>query len=349
MRTIQIADKLVGNNEPVFVVAEVGVNHNGSVATGKKLIAAAKDAGADAVKFQTFKTDKVVTKYAAKADYQKIGVSQNESQYEMIKKLELGPDKIAELFDCAQKEDIIFLSSAFDRESVDLLDRLGVAAFKIASGEITNFPLLQYIAGKGKPLIMSTGASTIAEIGEALKTVRRDGAQDVILLHCVTSYPARKEDSNLRTIVTLKKRFKLPVGFSDHTLGIEVSIAATALGAVLIEKHFTLNRNMPGPDNRMSLQPDELKELIAAIRNVKTALGNGVKRLTKDERKIRDIVRRSLVARVDIPEGTIITESMLDFKRPGTGIAPSRSNLVIGKRAGKNIARDELITLEKLQ
>jgi N-acetylneuraminate synthase/N,N'-diacetyllegionaminate synthase len=347
MRKIKIDCKLVGDGEPVFVVAEAGVNHNGSIVLAKKLVDAAKNAGADAVKFQTFKTEKVVTEYAKKADYQKSAGS-NESQYEMLRKLELKNERFTELFDYAKKKGIIFLSSAFDKESVDLLNNLGVLAFKVASGEITNFPLLRYIAGKKKPIILSTGMSTIHEISEALKIIRKEGVQDIILLHCVTSYPARKEDINLRVIETLRRKFKLPIGFSDHTLGPVVSIAAVALGAVLIEKHFTLDRNLSGPDHSMSMQPNELKEMIAAIHEAKKALGTGVKRLTEDEKKIKKLARRSVVARVSIRKGTIITESMLDTKRPGTGIDPRRMNLIIGKRTRQDIARDELITLKKL-
>jgi N-acetylneuraminate synthase/N,N'-diacetyllegionaminate synthase len=347
MRKIKIDCKLVGDGEPVFVVAEAGVNHNGSIVLAKKLVDAAKNAGADAVKFQTFKTEKVVTEYAKKADYQKSAGS-NESQYEMLRKLELKNERFTELFDYAKKKGIIFLSSAFDKESVDLLNNLGVLAFKIASGEITNFPLLRYIAGKKKPIILSTGMSTIHEISEALKIIRKEGVQDIILLHCVTSYPARKEDINLRVIETLRRKFKLPIGFSDHTLGPVVSIAAVALGAVLIEKHFTLDRNLSGPDHSMSMQPNELKEMIAAIHEAKKALGTGAKRLTEDEKKIKKLARRSVVARVSIRKGTIITESMLDTKRPGTGIDPRRMNLIIGKRTRQDIARDELITLKKL-
>jgi N-acetylneuraminate synthase/N,N'-diacetyllegionaminate synthase len=253
-----------------------------------------------------------------------------------------------ELFNHAKKKNIIFLSSPFDKDSVDLLDNLGVPAFKVASGEITNFPLLRYIAGKKKPIILSTGMSTIEEIEDAVNTLGKSGAKDVVLLHCVTSYPARIEDANLRTIVTLRNKFKLPVGFSDHTLSIAVPVAAAALGAVLIEKHFTLDKNLPGPDHRTSLGPDQLRDMIAAIRDVEKALGTGRRKLTKDEEKIKNLVRRSVVARVNIARGEVITESMLDIKRPGTGIDPRHMNLIVGKRARRNIARDEQIAFEEL-
>lgn len=348
MRKIRIGDKLVGDNEPIFIVAEAGVNHNGNVALGKKLIDLAKDAGADAVKFQTFKTEKIVTSYAEKAGYQKETTGVSELQYEMLKKLELKDEEFMELFNYAKKRSVIFLSSAFDRESVDLLNDLGVPAFKIASGEITNFPLLKYVAEKRKPVILSTGMSTISEIGDALKVIRENGTKDIVLLHCVTSYPAKKEEANLKVIESLRQKFKLPIGFSDHTLGITIPIAAAALGAVIIEKHFTLDKNLPGPDHKASLEPNELKEMINAIRDVEKALGNGVKKLTKQEKEIRKNVRRSVVAKVKISKGTIISEDMLDIKRPGIGIEPKHLNKIIGKKAKKSMEPDELITFENL-
>ena len=348
MRKVKIEDKLVGDGEPVFIVAEAGVNHNGDVDLGKKLIDVAKDAEADAVKFQAFKAENVVTKYAEKARYQKETTGPNKSQYNMVKRLELTDEEFRELYNYAKKNNIIFLSSAFDKESVDLLDDLGVPAFKVPSGEITNFPLLRYIAEKKKPIILSTGMSTIGEIEEALEVIREKGVEDIVLLHCVTSYPAKIEDVNLRVIEALRRRFKLPVGFSDHTLGITIPIAAAALGAVLVEKHFTLDRTLLGPDHRASLEPDELKDMIRAIRDVEKALGDGIKKPTKDEERIKKVVRRSIVAKMEIPKGTVITEDMLDLKRPGVGIEPKYLNEIIGKRAKKDIKPDELITFDKL-
>ena len=264
---LKIGDKLIGEEEPCFIIAEAGVNHNGSVELAKKLIDAAKDAGADAVKFQTFKAESVVVKDAQKAEYQKETTGEG-SQYEMIKKLELTEEDFRELADYAKEKDIMFLSSPFDKESVDLLNELDVPAFKVGSGEITNLPLLRYIAKKEKPIILSTGMSTLGEIEEALDVIRSEGVEDIILLHCVSNYPARIEDVNLRALGTLKQAFKLPVGFSDHTLGITAPIAAVALGACVIEKHFTLDRNLPGPDHKASLEPEELKEMAKAIREV---------------------------------------------------------------------------------
>jgi N-acetylneuraminate synthase len=327
-----------------FIIAEAGVNHNGDINLAKKLIGAAKDAGADAVKFQTFKAEKVVIKNAEKAEYQKETTGIGESQYDMIKKLELTEYDFKELAEYAKKKGILFLSSPFDKGSVDLLDGLDVPAFKIASGEITNFTLLKYIAKKEKPIILSTGMSTLGEVEDALNVIRSEGVEKVILLHCVSNYPARIEDVNLGAMETLKQAFKIPVGFSDHTLGITASIAAVALGACVIEKHFTLDRNLPGPDHKASLEPDELKEMIKGIRNVEKALGDGIKRPTKDEVAIKRVARRSIVARVDIHRGTIITEDMLDVKRPGMGIEPKYIERIIGKRAKINIKKDELIT-----
>ena len=343
MKKIEIGNKLVGDEEPIFIVAEIGVNHNGDVRLAKKLIDAAKDAGADAVKFQAFKTEKVVTKYAEKANYQKETTGLSESQYNMIRRLELKDEEFKELFNYAEKNNIIFLSSAFDKDSVDLLDYLGVPAFKVASGEITDFPLLKYIAEKKKPIILSTGMSTVDEIEDALKVIRERGIEDIVLLHCVTSYPAEIEDANLMVIETLRRRFKLPVGFSDHTLGITAPIAAAVLGAVLIEKHFTLDRTLPGPDHRTSLEPDELKDMIKSIRDVEKALGDGIKKLTEDEERIKKVARRSIVAIVDIPKGNLITREMLDIKRPGTGIEPKYLDVVVGRKAKRNIKKDDIL------
>jgi N-acetylneuraminate synthase/N,N'-diacetyllegionaminate synthase len=344
---VRIGDRLIGKGEPVFVVAEAGVNHNGKVDLGKKLVDAAKASGADAVKFQTFKAQQLVTKTAEKAKYQKQS-GLKESQYEMLRKLQLSFGDIKKLFNHAKQRRIIFLSSAFDEESVDLLDQLGVCAFKVASGEITNFPLLQRIAAKKKPVIVSTGMSTYEEVEEALVTLRKSGAKEIVLLHCVTSYPARIEDANLMMIETLRDRFKLPVGFSDHTQSITVPVAAAALGAVLIEKHFTLSNDLPGPDHKASLAPDEFKQMVTAIREVEKSLGDGKKRLTVDEEEIKKAVRRSIVARVRIPKGTVIRDDMLDFKRPGIGLRPGDLGKVVGKKAKKSIEADELISLEKL-
>ena len=332
-----------------FIIAEAGVNHNGDINLAKKLIEAAKDAGVDAVKFQTFKAENAVTKNVEKAEYQKETTGTEESQYDMLKKLELTEYDFKELADYAKDKDILFISSPFDKESVDLLDEIGVPVYKVASGEITNFPLLKYIAEKGKPIILSTGMATLGEIEDALRVIKEMGVDDVVLLHCVTSYPAKMEDVNLRVLETLRHAFKLPVGFSDHTLGTTVPIAAISLGAVVIEKHFTLDKNLPGPDHKASLEPDELEEMVVAIRDVEKALGDGIKRPTKEEEEIKKVVRRSVVAKIDIPKGTTIAEDMLDVKRPGIGIAPKYMAIVVGKKAEENIKKDEIVTWKMIE
>ncbi len=348
MKTVKIANTIVGEGSPCFIIAEAGVNHNCDIELAKRLIDVAKEAGADAVKFQTFHAQEVVTKDAEKAEYQKLNTPARESQYDMISKLELGEQDLGELFTYAQKKDIVFLSSPFDKESVDLLDGLGVSAFKIPSGEITNYPLLKHVAGKKKPIILSTGMSTLGEIEEALNVIRGEGAEEIILLHCVSCYPAKIEDINLKAMETMRCAFNLPVGLSDHSTGISVAIAATALGACVIEKHFTFDKKLPGPDHSFSLMPDELRQMVIAIREVERAIGNGVKRSTLSEEGNKRHVRRSIVAMVNIPGGAVITEDMIGIKRPGAGIEPRYLNMVIGRRARKNIAAGSRITFAEI-
>jgi N,N'-diacetyllegionaminate synthase len=346
---VKIADRLIGEGQPCFVIAEAGVNHNGDVSLAKRLISTAKEAGADAVKFQTFQAEQLVSERAPKAEYQKDTTDVRESQFQMIKKLELKEQDFKELSDYARKKGIMFLSSPFDTRSVDLLDRLGVPAFKIASGEITNFPLLRHVARKRKPIILSTGMSTLGEIEDAVGVLRKEGAEEIILLHCVSSYPAKTEDMNLRAMETLRRAFDLPVGLSDHTLGITIPIAAVALGASVIEKHFTLDKALPGPDHRASLEPEELRRMVRAVREVEKAAGDGSKIPTKEEEQTRKAARRSLVARVNIPKGTVITEAMLAVKRPGTGVGPRCVDEVIGAVARRRVKRDEPLTMDKLE
>lgn len=347
MTKVKIGTVLVGDKEHVFIIAEAGVNHNGSLDIAKKLIDAAKDAGADAIKFQAFKAEQVVTKYAEKADYQKKSGESASSQYDLLKKLELKDDEIKDLYLYAKIKNIIFLSSVFDKEHVDLLNALGVPAFKVPSGEITNFPLLRYVAEKKKPIILSTGMSTLNEIEEALAVITPKGVKYIILLHCITNYPAEATTINLRMIDVLKKKFDLPIGFSDHTIGITIPIAATALGAVLIEKHITLDKTMVGPDHRASLEPNEFKEMVQAIRTTEKALDEKVQRSLEEE-IIKKFVRRSIVAKTLIPKGTVISEDMLEFKRPATGISPKYLSKVVGKKAKVDIEFDEMVTFEKL-
>jgi len=319
------------------------VNHNGNVDIAKQLIDAAVAASADAVKFQTFHADSVVTCTAEKAEYQKSTTSSNESQYDMIKNLELSDGIFQELSEYADRKGIIFLSTPFDEESVDLLDRIGVPAFKIPSGEITNFLLLKKIVEKKKPLILSTGMATLGEVEDAVNFLKANGGEEIILLHCTTSYPAPIHSVNLRAMETLRCAFQVPVGYSDHTEGIMIPIAAVSMGAQVVEKHFTLDRSLSGPDHLASLEPQELKAMVVAIREVEHALGNGIKGPTEEEEAIKSVARRSVVARCDIKSGDILNENNIALKRPGTGIQPQFIRYILGMRARRNIKRDEIL------
>lgn len=329
----------------VFIIAEAGVNHNGSTELAKKLIDKASEAGADAVKFQSFKAEKLVTKNARKAEYQEVTTGKEENQFKMIKKLELDYEKHEELINYCKSKDIMFLSSPFDLESIDLLNNLGLEIFKIPSGEITNLPYLRKIGSLKKKVILSTGMSTLGNIEKALEILRKGGTTDITVLHCNTEYPTPMQDVNLLAMNTIREAFKINVGYSDHTLGIEVPIAAVALGAIVIEKHFTLDKTMEGPDHRASLEPKELKEMIRCIRNIEKALGNGVKRLTESESKNINIARKSIVAGRNIKKGEVFTEENLEIKRPGYGISPMRWDEVVGKVASKNYEDDEMIEI----
>jgi N,N'-diacetyllegionaminate synthase len=346
MKQLRINNRVVKDGAPAFIVAEAGVNHNGSVERAKQLIEAAKEAGADSIKFQAFKADQIVTKYAERPEYQR-ETDKSAFQYDLLKKLELAPGEFKELFLHAKANKISFLCSVFDKDSVDFLDELGIPAFKIASGEITNFPLLKYIAQKRKPIILSTGMSTFDEIREALDVIINNGAHEIVLLYCVTSYPAKIESVNLRIIRVLKSRFGFPIGFSDHTSSTIIPVAAVALGAVLIEKHLTLDKKLSGPDHRASMSPNEFKEMVNSVRVVEKVLGDSIQRLPEEE-TIKKLVRRSIVARIPIQKGTVILEEMLDLKRPGVGISSKFMDKVVGKTAKANIEYDELITFDKL-
>lgn len=331
----------------VFIIAEAGVNHNGDIKLAKKLVDVAVDAGADAVKFQTFKAETLVCKNAKKADYQLETTDGEESQFEMLKKLELTKEMHEELILYCRKKQIMFLSTPFDIESVALLNDYGIEIMKIPSGEITNYPYLKAVGETGKRVILSTGMSTMDEIEEAVKVLKNYGACDITLLHCNTEYPTPMKDVNLLAMCTMKNRVNLPVGYSDHTEGIEIPIAAVALGATVIEKHFTLDRNMEGPDHKASLEPKELKQMVKAIRNIEQALGTGKKEPSESEKKNIQVVRKSIVAKCDIAEGEVFTEENLTTKRPGNGLTPMVWNDVIGKRAMKSYYCDELIEKEK--
>jgi N-acetylneuraminate synthase len=309
-------------NGHCFVIAEVGVNHNGSMEIAKKLVDAAVAAGADAVKFQTFKTEKLVTKNAQKAEYQKQNTKNNGTQFEMLKKLELSYEDHIKIYNYCSKKNIMFLSTPFDFESADLLEKLGVKMYKISSGDVTNLPLLKYIASKKKTMILSTGMSNLGEIEEAVDSIKAEGNDEIILMHCTSNYPARYEDVNLKAINTLKNSFYLPVGYSDHTPGIEIPIAAAALGACVIEKHFTLDKSMEGPDHKASLNPHELTEMVKSIRNIESAIGSGIKKCSLNEENVKVAARKSIVASRDIKKGEIINIEDIDYKRPGSGLAP---------------------------
>ena len=329
----------------VYIIAEVGVNHNGDIRLAKQMIDAAKDAGVDAVKFQTFIAENLVSSCAEKADYQKETTGSDESQLDMIKKLELSFDDFAELKSYCTSQNLDFMSTPFDFESIDFLAGLGQEIFKIPSGEITNLPYLLEIGKLKQKVILSTGMSTLSEIADALEILKDAGTTEITLLHCNTAYPTPYEDVNLNAMQTLKDVFNLPVGYSDHTPGIEVPVAAVAKGAVVIEKHFTLDKNMEGPDHKASLEPDELKQMVTTIRNIEKALGSSEKEPTESEIINRDIARKSIVAKCDVKAGEIFTEENITVKRPGNGISPMKWFDVLGQKAVRDFIPDELIEL----
>ncbi|RJR32851.1 MAG: N-acetylneuraminate synthase [Desulfobacteraceae bacterium] len=329
-----------------LIIAEAGVNHNGSLQMAKRMIDVAVEAGADAVKFQTFKAEKMIGASAPKAPYQIITTGSGESQMEMVRRLELDESSHLVLYDSCLEKGIQFLSTPFDLESIDLLVRLGLSVIKIPSGEITNLPYLRRVGALRKKIIMSTGMSTLGEIEASLDVLTEFGTplENITLLHCNTEYPTPFGDVNLRAMETIRRAFPgVAVGYSDHTEGIEVSIAAAALGATVIEKHFTLDRTLPGPDQKASLEPKELASMIKAIRNVEQAMGNGIKRPSPSEVKNKPIARKSIVAASDIEKGELLTESNITAKRPGTGISPMRWDEMIGRRANRSYRKDDLL------
>ncbi len=337
-------------NKRIFIIAEAGVNHNGSVGVAKKMIDVAAKAGADAVKFQAFKAEKLVTRAAPKARYQIENTGKGESQLEMLKRLELSEADHRELMRHCRKRGIAFMSTPFDAESVDFLDSLGMGIFKIPSGELTNKGLVERVASKRTPIILSTGMSYLDEVAKAIDWIygvwgRARTRIGLTLLHCVANYPARIEDTNLKAMATLKAAFGLPAGLSDHTVGIEIPIAAAALGATVIEKHFTLDRAMEGPDHKASLEPHELTAMVRAVRNIEAALGSGVKRPSASERKNICAVRKSIVAAMAIRRGQRFSERNITTKRPGNGLSPMRWDSVIGETARRDFAKDELIEI----
>lgn len=330
-----------------FIIAEAGVNHNGLLELAKKLVDVAVEAGANAVKFQTFKADKLVSKGAQKAEYQKQTTSAEESQYEMIKKLELDENAHHELIRYCVHKQILFLSTPFDHDSIDLLNNFGMPIFKIPSGEITNLPYLQHIGHLGKEVILSTGMANLGEIEDALEVLMQSGVpkEKITVLHATTEYPCPIEEVNLRAMQTIRAAFGVKVGYSDHTQGIAVPIAAVAMGACVIEKHFTLDRTMEGPDHKASLEPEELKAMVQAIRHIDQALGDGIKKPSKSEMKNIDIARKSIVASRPIKIGEPFSAENMAIKRPGNGISPMRWDEIIRHAAHRDFAEDELIEL----
>ena len=330
----------------VLIIAEAGVNHNGSIEMAKQLIDAAAIAGVDYVKFQTFKAEKLVTKEAKQAEYQQRNAA-DDSQYAMLKKLELSQAQHEELVSYCKQKGVRFLSIAFDLESIEYLHSLHLGVWKIPSGEITNYPYLKKIAQYGEPVIMSTGMCSMDDVEQAIHVLLKNGLtkEQITLLHCNTEYPTPMQDVNLRAMLQMKEKFGVRVGYSDHTKGIEVPIAAVALGAEVIEKHFTLDRNLSGPDHKASLEPNELKTMVDAIRNIEQALGDGQKHVSESERKNVGIVRKSIVAACEIKQGELLTEDNLTTKRPGIGISPMRWDEVIGTKAIRDFAEDEMIEI----
>jgi N-acetylneuraminate synthase len=328
-----------------IIIAEAGVNHNGDLRLAKKLVDAASDAGADVVKFQTFQASQLATEHAEQAAYQQQALNSSEGQLAMLKRLELKPELHVELIDYCQQQNIEFLSTAFDLSSIELLASLGLSRWKIPSGEITNFPYLRQIGRQGQPVILSTGMANLGEIESALSLLEKAGVPRslITVLHCTTEYPAPPDEVNLRAIHTIAHSFGVSVGYSDHTEGIVVPIAAVAMGATVIEKHLTLDRNLPGPDHKASLEPDQFAEMVQGIRTIDQALGDGIKRPTPSEQANLPVVRKSLVAAQPIRAGELFSEANLTAKRPGTGISPMYWDTWIGRKALRDFAADELI------
>lgn len=340
----QLSDNGSDHLNHVTIIAEAGVNHNGSFQLACQLVDAAKNAGADFIKFQTFQSENLVSKIAKKADYQ-IQTTGEDTQLNMLKQLELSKSEFIKLKKYCDTQEIQFLSTPFDYESIRFLNELDMPYWKIPSGEVTNYPYLVALAKTGKPIVMSTGMCSLAEISNAIRVLKENGAGEIKLLQCNTEYPTPYSDVNLRAMLTLKEMFGCKVGYSDHTQGIDIPIAAVSMGATIIEKHFTLDRNMEGPDHKASLEPDELKQMITSIRNVEKAMGTGEKTPSESEKKNIAIARKSIVALIDIKKGDILTEINITTKRPGNGLSPMKWHEVIGQKAKRDFQKDELIEL----
>ena len=330
----------------VYIIAEAGVNHNGRLDLALKLCDAAKEAGVDAVKFQTWKTELIVSRNTEMADYQKKNLGNDDSQYNMLKKMELSYEDFRVVKDYCDKIGIQFLSTADETESLEFLCELGMPFIKLGSGEITNIPYLRYCAKKNLPIIISTGMCSLSDVAVAYDILTEAGAADIVVLHCTTNYPCPMDEVNLNAMVTIKEALKCKVGYSDHTMGVEVPVAAVAMGAEIIEKHFTLDRNMEGPDHMASLEPTELKDMVLKIRNIEMSLGDGIKRPNASERTICKVVLKSIVANQPISKGTVLTENMLAIKRTSTGISAKNWDLIVGTTAAKDYVIDEPITIQ---
>jgi N,N'-diacetyllegionaminate synthase len=347
--SLSIQGRPIGPGHPCFVIAEAGVNHNGDPALARKLVDAAAAAGADAVKFQTFQPDRLVADNAPKATYQLRNDGSQRSQREMLEALVLSPALHRELAERASSRGLLFLSSPFDEESAEFLDSLGVPAFKIPSGEVTNHGLLAQVARKRRPLLVSTGMCDLAEVAGAVEVIRANGASALALFHCVSNYPCEPREANLRAMNTLRSSFGVPVGWSDHTLGIEVALAAVALGADLLEKHLTLDQRLPGPDHRASLEPQEFSSLVRGVRAVQAALGTGLKVPTAAERDVARVARKSLHWRTSVSPGTVVAAEHLIALRPGWGVPPSRLSLVVGRTLSRAVREGALLREEDLE
>ena len=342
-KNVKIAGKIIGDKNPTYIIAEIGSNHNKDLKIAKKMIAKAAEAGVDAVKFQTFKAEKLYSKNTPKFSKDSV------KPFDLIKSIEMPRDWHKKLKDYSDKKGVDFISSPFDFDAVDELDEVGVPAFKIASFELVDLELLKYTARKGRPIILSTGLANIEEIKEAIKAIRSEKNDDIILLHCNSLYPSPADVVNLNAIETMSKMFRIPIGFSDHSLGYHIPVAAVAKGAKIIEKHFTLDRKMKGPDHHFAIEPDELKQMVKQIRDVELSLGDGVKKPSKKEKEMIEKGRRSIIALKDIKKGTKITRDMLIVKRPGYGIKPKFISKVVGKNAKKNIKADQWITYKDIK
>ena len=346
----KIKDKYIGEDHPLFFIAEAGVNHNGSIDMGKQLIDIAVEAGADAVKFQTFRAEELNTKTAPKSTYhiETTGSDNHQTWFDLLKTQEISEKMHAELIDYCIKNNIIFLSTPYGEKSADLLEKFDVPAYKIASTDTNNIPLLKHIALKGKPMILSSAMATMEEVELAVSTVRSEGLNEIAMLQCTGNYPAKLSNTNLRVMNTYKEKLNCIIGYSDHTMDLINPVAATAMGAKVYEKHFTIDRSLPGPDHRMALELDELKQTIKAIRDTELALGNPIKKVLEDEKENRMKLRKSIVTITDIRKNTIIQRNMIAIKRPGNGIPPSEIENIIGKKAVIDISSGTVLTSEMI-